>query len=225
MFSIFLLFRIHVSMDHSKESRSGDEKGQIFEQATVNETSSGVSGTNKIDNDDQDGAPLITVPTGSETTPIVNTDASITTGSNETEPSDASKGSVDPDGNAYVPTGTSDEAEIDLPTDVTSAGTNTIDGKTDNVPNDAENVGATANTDASTVNLSGNSTESCGAGCKAGVSFAGVSLLVGVGAVAVKMAKAKNNEEDDDFESDEEEVNVKGIIAEDETSTTAEENV
>jgi len=223
MFSIFLLFRIHVSMDHSKESRSGDEKGQIFEQATVDENSSEASGINKIDNDDQDGAPLITVP--SEPTPIANADSIITTGSNETEPSDANRGSVDPDDNAYVPTGTSDEAKIDLPTDVTSAGTNTIGGKTDNVPNDAENVGATANTDSSTVNLSGKSNKSCGAGCKAGVSFAGVGLLVGVGVVAAKMVKAKNNEEDDDFESDEEEDNEEGIVAEDDTPTAAEENV
>jgi len=215
--------KIHVSMDHSKESRSGDEKGQIFEQATVDENSSEASGINKIDNDDQDGAPLITVP--SEPTPIANADSIIFTGSNETEPSDANRGSVDPDDNAYVPTGTSDEAKIDLPTDVTSAGTNTIGGKTDNVPNDAENVGATANTDSSTVNLSGKSNKSCGAGCKAGVSFAGVGLLVGVGVVAAKMVKAKNNEEDDDFESDEEEDNEEGIVAEDDTPTAAEENV
>ena len=39
-------------MDHSKESRSGDEKGQIFEQATVDENSSEASGINKIDNDE-----------------------------------------------------------------------------------------------------------------------------------------------------------------------------
>ena len=220
MLSFSLLFRIHVSMDHSKESRSGDEKGQIFEQATADENSSEASG---IDNDDQDEAPLITVL--SETTPIANTDSIITTGTNETEPSDANKGSVDPDDNADVPTGTSDKAEIDLPTEVTSAGTNNIGDKTDNVPNNTENVGATANTDASTVNLSGNSTESCGAGCKAGVSFAGVGLLVGVGVVAAKMVKAKNNEEDDDSESDEEKVNEEGIVVEGDTPTAAEENV
>ena len=223
MFSFSLLFRIHVSMDHSKESRSGDEKGQIFEQATVDQNSSEASGINKIDNDDQDEAPLITDP--SETIPIANTDSIITTGSIDTEPSDANKGSADPDDNADVPTETTDEAEIDLPTVVTSAGTNNIGDNTESVPNDAENVGATANTDASTVNLSGNSNGSCGAGCKAGVSFAGVGLLVGVGVVAAKMAKAKSNEEDDDFDSDEEEDNEEGIVAEDDTPTAAEENV
>ena len=223
MSSFPLLFRIHVSMDHSKESRSRDEKGQIFEQATVDDNSSEASGINKIDNDDQDGATPITDP--SESTPVGNTDSTNTSGTNDTETSGTNEAPVDPVDIADDPTSVSDEAGIDVPAaDVTSASTNNIGEKTDSVPNDAENADATANSDASTVDLY--SAGSCGAGCKAGVSFASVGLLVGIGAVAAKMAKAKNNEEDDDFESDEEEEdNVEGMDAGDETPAAAEENV
>ena len=209
-------------MDHSKESRSRDEKGQIFEQAAVDDNSSEASGINKIDNDDQDGATPITDP--SESTPVGNTDSTNTAGTNDTETSGTNEAPVRPVDTADDPTSASDEAGIDVPADVTSASTNIIGDNTDSVPDAAENADATANSDASIVDLY--SAGSCGAGCKAGVSFASVGLLVGIGAVAAKMAKAKNNEEDDDFESDEEEEdNVEGMDAGDETPAAAEENV
>ena len=74
-------------------------------------------------------------------------------------------------------------------------------GDTDSSTNSVENSGKNANgQDSSTIDLSGQSNGSCGTGCKVGVSFAGVGLLVGVGSIAAKMVMAKKNGEDD-FES------------------------
>ena len=81
----------------------------------------------------------------------------------------------------------------------------TSDADADSLANGVEDATENVNGDSSTVDLSGTSDGSCGTGCKVGVSFAGVGLLVGVASVAAKMAMAKKDGEEEDFESDEDE--------------------
>eukprot|EP00563_Minutocellus_polymorphus_P009571 CAMPEP_0181024358 /NCGR_PEP_ID=MMETSP1070-20121207/2530_1 /TAXON_ID=265543 /ORGANISM="Minutocellus polymorphus, Strain NH13" /LENGTH=575 /DNA_ID=CAMNT_0023101411 /DNA_START=319 /DNA_END=2046 /DNA_ORIENTATION=- len=219
--------KIVVSMDHSKESRSSDEKEfrssnagtstGIFGQATIDDNSSEPSDINNVEENALINRPDAGTPTTDPSVPIPldNGDSVIIIDqatSNYTETyeidNDTDEGSDDPDSSGAVgdkPTGASNKVGIDSPTDVTTAGTNNIGDNTDSVANDAQNTSEISDNDSSTVDLSGNSNGSCGTGCKVGVSFAGVGLLVGIGSVAAKMAMAKKNEEDDDFESDEDE--------------------
>lgn len=162
--------------------------------------------------------------------PLDNGDSIIIIDQTRTSDADESENGAVGGSNPIYETGgnasASNKSGADLPTgDGESAnGNDAGDTDADSLANGVEDVSENFNGDSSTIDLSaGKSNGSCGAGCKVGVSFAGVGLLVGVASVAAKMAMAKKDGEEEDFESHEEEEEE----AENDTSFTpaAEEEV
>ena len=216
-------------MDHSKESGSSDEKdlrssnvataGGIFGQATVedavpadyaNATSANGDGmANRPDSSVLPTVPDAPVPLDDGDS-IITIDQTRTTGSDVNEAENgAVGGSTSANKTRDDASSASNKSGADLPTgDGDSTHGNDVGGDTDadslHVANGVEDATENFNGDPSTIELSGKSNGSCGAGCKVGVSFASVGLLVGVASVAAKMAMAKKDGEEEDFESDEE---------------------
>ena len=212
-------------MDHSKDSSSSDEKdfrsgnaataGGIFGQATVEDAvPNDYTNTTGVNEDGLANRPDTSVlPTDPDApVPLDDGDSIIIidqTKSNEAN--EAEYGAVAGSASAKEAgddSSASNKNEADLPTDDgESANENdTNDADADSLANGVEDASENSNGDSSTIDLSGKSDGSCGTGCKVGVSFAGVGLLVGVASVAAKMAMAKKDDEEGDFESDEEEV-------------------
>ena len=207
-------------MDDSKDSSSSDEKdfrssnakttGGIFGQATVeDEVPTDYTNSTSVNDNGLDTSVLPTDPDA--TVPLDNGDSIIIIDQTESNEADeAENGAV---GGSSSANETEDDAsppnknEADVPTDDgESANENdTSDADADSLANGVEDATENVNGDSSTVDLSGKSDGSCGTGCKVGVSFAGVGLLVGVASVAAKMAMAKKDGEEEDFESDEDE--------------------
>jgi hypothetical protein len=191
--------KIHVSMDHSKDSSSSDDKG-IFWQATVEETTPETTSIEPSDSNTNTTAEGNASPTTDPNAPvpIENGDSIIIIdpAQSNTDEDGLDNGTVGGNDVPNISGGAGDEASNigdDSPT-----GDEGTSGDTDSSTNGVENSGKNANgKDSSTVDLSGKSNGSCGTGCKVGVSFAGVGLLVGVGSMAAKMAMAKRNGEDD----------------------------
>ena len=209
-------------MDDSKDSSSSDEKdfrsstakttGGIFGQATVeveDEVPTDYTNTTGINGNNLDTSDLPTDPDA--TVPLDNGDSIIIIDQTESNEADeAENGAV---GGSSSANETEDDAsapnknEADVPTDdgESTNENDTSDTDADSLANGVEDATENVNGDSSTVDLSGKSDGSCGTGCKVGVSFAGVGLLVGVASVAAKMAMAKKDGEEEDFESDEDE--------------------
>ena len=207
-------------MDDSKDSSSSDEKdfrssnaktaGGIFGQATVED----VVPTDYINSTavNGDGLDTSVLPTDPDATvPLDNGDSIIII--DQTESNEADEAENDAVGGSTSANETGDDASApnkngaDVPTDdgESANGNDTSDVDADSLANGVEDASENIKGDSSTIYLSGKSDGSCGTGCKVGVSFAGVGLLVGVASVAAKMTMAKKDDEEEDFESDEEE--------------------
>ena len=214
-------------MDHSKESGSSDEKdlrssnaakaGGIFGQATVEDAvptdyanATSVNGDGMANRPDSSVLP--TVPDApvplDDGDSIIIIDQTRTTGSDVDEAENgAVGGSTSANKTGDDDSSASNKSGADLPTGdgETAHGNDSGDTDADSLANGVEDATENFNGDPFTIELSGKSNVSCGAGCKVGVSFASVGLLVGVASVAAKMAMAKKDGEEEDFESDEEE--------------------
>ena len=206
-------------MDDSKDSSSSDEKdfrsstakttGGIFGQATVEDiVPTDYTNSTSVNNNGLDTSVLPTDPDA--TVPLDNGDSiNIIDQAESNEADEAENGAVEGSTSANE-TGDDVSApnknEADVPTDAgeSTNENDTSDVDADSLANGVEDGTENINGDASTIDLSGKSDGSCGTGCKVGVSFAGVGLLVGVASVAAKMAMAKKDGEEEDFESDEE---------------------
>ena len=207
-------------MDDSKDSSSSDEKdfrssnpkttGGIFGQATVeDEVPTDYTNSTVVNGDGLDTSVLPTDPDA--TVPLDNGDSIIII--NQTESNEADEAENGAVGGSTSANETGDDASVpnengaSVPTDDGEPANenDTSDADADSLANGVEDVSENINGDSSTIDLSGKSDGSCGTGCKVGVSFAGVGLLVGVASVAAKMAMANQDGEEEDFESDDDE--------------------
>lgn len=210
-------------MDHSKDSSSSDEKdfrssnaataGGIFGQATVEDAvPTDYANTTSANGDGLANRPDSTVlPTNPDApVPLDNGDSIIIIDNTKIDDMvkawDAVEGSTSAN-ETGDDASASNKSGADLPTvgGESANGNDAGDSDADSLANGIEDASENVNGDSSTIDLSVEPNGSCGTGCKVGVSFAGVGLLVGVASVAAKMAMAKKDGEEEDFESDEEE--------------------
>ena len=211
-------------MDHSKDSSSSsDEKdlrssnaattGGIFGQATVEDAVPTVyTNTTSANGDGLANRPDSTVlPTDPDApVPLDHGDSIIIIDNTKIDDTVKAWDAVEGPNSANEigdDASASNKSGADLLTGggESASGNDAGDTDADSLANGVEDASENVNGDSSTIDLSGKPNGSCGTGCKVGVSFAGVGLLVGVASVAAKMAMAKKYGEEEDFESDEEE--------------------